>query len=161
MQNEASEPQSHRDSKAYDTNPDERIHLGTREQVAIPVVEESVHTNTRLVETEEVRVRTTVEESVQPIEADLNSVTVNVKRVPVGKVVEAPPAPRTEGNTTIIPVVEERVIVRTEWVLVEEIHVERIRTVEKYESDVPLRRTRVEVERIPLPRPDQSDQSNS
>ena len=53
-----------------------------------------------------------------------------MKRVPVGRVVDAPAAMRTEGEVTIVPVHEERWVLMRELVLVEELHLHRRRSVE-------------------------------
>ncbi len=46
--------------------------------------------------------------------------------MPVGRVVDEAPAARAEGDTTIIPVVEERLVVVKQLFLVEEIHVRHV-----------------------------------
>ena len=60
--------------------------------------------------------------------------------MPVDREVEAAPEIRTDGDVTIIPVVEERIIVAKQLVLKEEIHIRRRRSVETVQIPVSLRR---------------------
>ena len=46
---------------------------------------------------------------------------------------------RQEGDTTVIPVVEERLVVERQVVLKEEIRVTRVRTTERHQEKIPLR----------------------
>jgi stress response protein YsnF len=55
---------------------------------------------------------------------------------------------RTEGDVTILPVVEEVLVVETRLLLKEEIHVRRTATRETVEIPVTLRRQRAVVERV-------------
>ena len=77
---------------------------------------------------------------------------VEVERVPVDRIVDAAPAVRQDGDVTIIPVMEEVLVVEKRLVLKEELHVRRRRTQESVEVPVTLRRERVEVERLPAGR---------
>lgn len=73
---------------------------------------------------------------------------VDVERVPVDIVVDAPPEMRREGDVTIIPVVEERLVVEKRLVLVEEIHIRQRTVFQKERVEAELRKQRVTVERI-------------
>jgi stress response protein YsnF len=66
-----------------------------------------------------------------------------VERVPIGKVVDEPPQVRREGDTIVIPVLEERLLKQV--VLVEEVHVRRRRHTENISEPVTLRRERVDI----------------
>jgi uncharacterized protein (TIGR02271 family) len=57
------------------------------------------------------------------------------------------PSVRLEGSTTIIPVVEEVVVVEKKLVLVEEIHVRRKSSVRTEDIPVTLRSEQAEIER--------------
>ena len=117
-------------------------------QQVIPVVEEEITVGKRTA-TNQVRVHKTVRERLEDIEVDLESQDIVVERVPMpfAQVVEGEVKTRTEGDTTIIPVVEERLIVTKELVLKEEIRITRKRKVETYRDSVSLREEHVEVER--------------
>jgi stress response protein YsnF len=68
--------------------------------------------------------------------------------VPIDKVVDAVPTVRTEGDVTIVPVLEEVLVVETKLVLKEEIHIRHRVETENVEVPVVLRRQRAVVERL-------------
>ena len=70
-----------------------------------------------------------------------------VERVAKHEVVEEAPPTRREGETTIYPVVEERLVLTKELVLVEEIHVTRAVSERRDTQTVVLRRETLQVER--------------
>lgn len=116
---------------------------------SFPVVEEQLSVGKREVDTGvAVRLRKHVEEATVQVPTPVVHHKVDIRRVPIGQVVDAPPAARHEGEVLVIPVSEERVLARTEWVLVEEIHVSPRREVEPGQTPVTLRRERVVVERF-------------
>lgn len=118
------------------------------EELRIPIVQEEAHVFKRAVTTDRVTVRTGAEEHRVVIRDELIRGQVNVARVPVERqVAEAPPV-RTEGDVTIIPVVEERLVVEKRLFLVEELHLTREQALEPVEVPATLRRTRVDIERI-------------
>ena len=118
-----------------------------KEGGTIPVVEERLVVGARLEETGVVRVRKETVERPETVRLDTVRETVEVERVPVGRVVEAPPVVRQEGDVTIVPVLEERTFVETRLVLVEEIRITLRRETTTEERTVILRRDEVTVER--------------
>lgn len=112
-----------------------------------PVIEEDARIAKRAVERERVTVRTTAEEKQVVVRDHLTLEEVEVVRVPVDREVAERPATRTEGAVTIIPIVEERLVVEKRLVLVEELHLHRRTRQEDVAVPVTLRRTRVEVAR--------------
>jgi uncharacterized protein (TIGR02271 family) len=121
----------------------------TREDELIPIVEEEVRVDKREVVTGRVRIRTIVETLEETARASLEGETVEVQRVPIDRVVDVAPQVRNEGDVTVIPVVEEVVVVEKRLVLKEELHVRRHRTTESVEVPVTLRKQRAIVERLP------------
>ena len=73
---------------------------------------------------------------------------VEVVRVAVGRQVDAPPPPREEGDTLIIPVLEEVLVVEKRLVLVEELHVSKRRVEERRPQSFTLRKEEVVAERL-------------
>jgi stress response protein YsnF len=112
----------------------------------LPIVEEELRVEKRQVATGKVRVTTKTEVSDEVARATLEGETVEVTRVPVNREVDVAPAVRTEGDVTVIPVVEEIVVVEKRLVLKEEIHLRRTVTREEVEVPVQLRKQRVVVE---------------
>jgi uncharacterized protein (TIGR02271 family) len=95
------------------------------EVAAIPLVEERVSIAKRKVESERLQVSISVNEREERVPVELAHDEVEVERVPRNAAVTEMPSVRHEGNTTIIPVVEEVVVLEKRLVLVEEIHVRR------------------------------------
>lgn len=124
--------------------------MSEREAV-LPIVEERVSVGIRDVVTGRVRVETKTETIVEPIEASLVSEGVEVRRVPVDREVEASPPIRTEGNVTIIPVLEEVLVVEKRLILKEEIHLVRTTASEVQKLEVERRRQQATVSRIDGP----------
>ena len=114
----------------------------------LALAEEFVSIGKRRVVTGRVRVRTQTETVETTAGAELEGETVEVTRVPCDRYVDQAPPVRTEGEVTILPVVEEVLVVEKRLVLKEEIHVRRTATRETVEIPVTLRRERAVVERI-------------
>jgi stress response protein YsnF len=91
-------------------------------ETVLPIVEETLHVDKRLVETGRVRVSlsTSVEEEI--LRETLRTRHAEVERKPVGRTVTEVPRVRQEGDVVIIPVVEEVLVVERRLVLKEEIH---------------------------------------
>jgi stress response protein YsnF len=70
-----------------------------------------------------------------------------VKRVIIDRPVDGPLPVRREGDTIIMPVVEEVAVVEKRMVLKEEIHVTRRRTTEQHDETVTLLREEADVRR--------------
>ncbi len=109
----------------------------------IPVHEESLKVETREHVTGKVRVDLQTETQEQVVERDLDTIYAHVTRVPVGRDLERGaeiPQMRTEEGLTIIPVLEEVLVVETRLRLVEEIHIKQQKTTERVTTPVTLRR---------------------
>ena len=65
--------------------------------------------------------------------------------MPIDREVEAAPAVRTAGDTTVVPVLEEVLVVEKRLVLKEEVRIRRITRSDEVETTVPLRRQRAVV----------------
>ncbi len=120
-----------------------------KSQTAIPLVEERLRVDKRAVETGRVRVRTVVDEHLARVADELESEDVSIERVPVNQEVTAVPPVREEGDTLIVPLVEEVVVVEKRLVVREELRIRRNRRREPIEESVRVRRMRAEVERVP------------
>ena len=115
----------------------------------IPVVAETLVVDKRTVDSGRgVRVHKRIHEDVVVVDETVHSDALDIERVPVGRTVESHPTVRHEGDTMIVPVVEERVVTRVELVLVEEIRITRRRETRPFREEVVLRREDVVVERF-------------
>src|SRR3954470_22218552 len=102
---------------------DEQVHRTdpqNEEQVVIPVIEEDVVAGARPVKTGSVRVDKHVEKRIRRVEAPLLHEDVEVRHVPINKVVSEAPSVRRHGDTIIVPVVEEELVITKRLVLKEE-----------------------------------------
>ena len=120
----------------------------TSETQVVPLLEEEARVEKRQISTGKVRIRTSVEDVEENVRADLESEDVEVTRVPVDRVVNEAPQIRTEGDVTIVPIVEEVLFVEKRLVLKEELHVRRVVSTEAVDVPVTLRKERATVERL-------------
>jgi uncharacterized protein (TIGR02271 family) len=104
--------------------------------MTIPVVEEQMHVDKRWVETERgVRIRKTVTQQEQRIEQPLLREQLDVEHVPVGRLLTDADVPQTryEGDTLVVPVLEEVLVVQKQLRLKEEVRITR----RQYQETVP------------------------
>ena len=116
--------------------------------LVIPIVEEEARIAKRQVASGRVIVKTTVDTEERILKEMLSLETVEVERIPVNRVVDTVPQIRTDGDVTIIPVFEERLVVEKQLVLVEEVRIRRTASVENVEVPITLRKERAAVERL-------------
>ena len=114
----------------------------------ISIVEEQVVLHKRKTLTEGVRVRTTVHEDEAVIDEPVATETVEVERLPLDRWVEGPVPVRQEGDTTIITLLEEVVVVEKRLRATEEVRITRRRDVERHAETVTLRREEAVIERV-------------
>ncbi|MBP2295600.1 DUF2382 domain-containing protein [Azospirillum rugosum] len=117
----------------------------------IPLYDEVLSVGKRAVERGRVRITTEVREREETVEQELDSDSVEVVRVPVGRPVEVAPEPRHEGDVLIIPVVEEELVVTKRLVLREELHIRKRTTRRTERVTETLRSEEASVERLPAP----------
>jgi stress response protein YsnF len=121
-------------------------------EVAIPLAEETVTVSKREVETGRVQVALTTEIETVIARETLRGRRVEVERVPVGRMLaegEAAPVAHEEGDTLVIPIVEETAVVVKRLVVREEVRLRFVPTGRPFEEAVDLRRQHATVERAP------------
>ena len=124
-------------------------HAAEGETVTLPVYQEQLHVDTRLAETGRgVRVHKHVRSHPHRVDQTLWHDELDVRHVPVDRVVSAPPAARYEGDTFIVPVLEEVLVVEKRYRIKEELHITRLRHASRHQQTVPLRAEHVSVERF-------------
>jgi uncharacterized protein (TIGR02271 family) len=123
----------------------------------IPLVQEELHVERRLVETDHVRVRTVVEETPILRTEDLDRGEIDIERVATERPVETVPAPYMDGDTLVVPVVEERLVVEKRLFVVEELRIRQRTVTETVSVTDTLRRTRAVIEREPTPTGEPND----
>ena len=124
----------------------ERLNLRESESVRIPLAAERVVVGTRVRRTGVVRVSTRVERRTTVVDPPLRRQRIEIRRRRVDRFVDRPPEVRREGDTLIVPIVEE--VVTTRLKVVEEVAITVRRSVERRPQRVELRRETAIVERL-------------
>jgi uncharacterized protein (TIGR02271 family) len=116
--------------------------------LVLPVMAEALDVQKRPVETGRVRIHKTVQAREVLVDEPLLREEVIIERVPVNRVVEGPLPVRYEGDTMIISLLEEVLVVDTRLLLTEEVHITTRRTETHTPERVTLRREDVTIERV-------------
>lgn len=117
------------------------------DDVAIPLMEERIVTSKRMVETGRLKVRTVTEERESVVREQLSRAYVDVERVRLDLEVEEAPPVREEDGVTIIPIVEEVLVVVKKLMVTEEVRIRRRQVVEEHVEPVRLRSQQAVIER--------------
>ena len=118
-------------------------------RVVVPVFDELLQVTKRRVERERVQLSTTVHTRNERVDVPLLDEQISIQRVPIGRVVQEATGARQEGDTLIVPVYEEALVVEKRLVLKEEVHVTRTRRERREPQEVMLRREELVVKRVP------------
>ena len=119
----------------------------TEDPRTLNVLHEQVNIDKETVVSGKVVIRKNVHEENEMITVAVSHEEVKIKKVAINKYVDAAPEIRYEGETTIIPVIKEVLIVEKKFLLVEEVHVTKHVVTETREHTVPVRKEEVSVER--------------
>jgi|SRR5579884_3833803 len=117
-----------------------------RDRVVVPVHEERLVPATRDVELGTVRIHKRVEPVPVETAVELASDEVTVERVPVHRPVTTAPDPYYDGETLVVPLVEEVLVTERRLEVREEVRITRRRVTEQVPVRETLRREVVEVE---------------
>ena len=121
---------------------------GAPEDTVVPVLAEEVRVGKKAVPTGAVRVHRKVHEHEETVDVPLLKEHVDVRRVLIEREVDGPLPVRRDGDTTIIPIVEEVLVISKKFMLKEEVHVLRTVREERHHEQVVVRRQEPEIERI-------------
>ncbi len=126
-----------------------KSHLAASATV-VPVIAESVEVEKRQVESGRVRIEKTVQTTDQVVNESLVHEDVEIERVPINQVLAGPVGNRQEGDTLVVPVFKEVLVIEKRLMLVEEVRITRRRTEQPFSQTVPVRTESVAVEREEL-----------
>lgn len=121
------------------------------QQMRFPVMEEAVQIGKRTVDTGRgVRLHKTVSEREEVLDQILRHDELEIERVPVGRVVSEDDIPqvRHEGDTMVVPVLEEVLVVQKQLVVKEELRITRHQRTVVAPRTVSLRSEKIAVERF-------------
>jgi len=116
--------------------------------LVVPVIREEIRVDRQAVEGGGVRVHKRVEEREEVVEQPTFREEVTVERVALGRPLDQAIGSRQEGDTLIIPVLEEMLVVEKRLVLKEEVRITKRRINEVEQARVLLREEHVEIEQL-------------
>ena len=118
---------------------------------AIPLAEEELRVDKREVVTGRTRIRTVTDTTDHLISQELEGERIEVERIAIDTLLPEGadlPRLRVEGNVTILPVLEEVVVVEKRLRLREEVRITRHATLEVTQTPITTRKQRAVVERL-------------
>lgn len=121
---------------------------GDNEQI-LQLHAEQIVIERRHVAGDTVRIATTTRLREHQVSEPLVHQRVEIERVAVGKIVDAIPSVREEGDVTILPVVEEVLVLERRLVLKEEVRVRLVQVADTHRETVSLREEIAAVTRSP------------
>jgi stress response protein YsnF len=122
-----------------------------QDPIRVPVYQEEAQVDKRIVDTGRgVRIHKIVAEHLYQIDETLTHDELQVSHVPVDRIValDQAPATRYEGDTLVVPVLEEVLVVERRLRIKEEVRITRIRREERHADTVVLKSEQVSVERF-------------
>lgn len=123
--------------------------------ITVPVIEEAVQVDKRIVDQGGWRITKQVETRRETVDEPLRHRSVNVERRPVGRYVDGDlPQPRHEGDVLVLPVVREVFVKRL--LLVEEIRISQTEGTHRDPQEVTLRSETFSIERLEPEPPSES-----
>jgi uncharacterized protein (TIGR02271 family) len=118
------------------------------EPLVLPVIAESVIVQKHTRITGRVQIRKAVHDREELVDEPLLRRTVHVERIPINRVVEGEIPVRYEGDTMIIPVLEEVLVVEKRLMLKEELHITQQQEELRRPQRIVLRTEDITVERL-------------
>jgi uncharacterized protein (TIGR02271 family) len=124
--------------------------LLSKEALSVPVIEEFVEVEKRTVDQSGYRLTKQVETRQETVDELLRNHRVSIERRPVGTQLALAdmPQPHYEGQTLVIPVIEEILVTEKRLILVEEVRITPVETTHRTQQNVELRKEKVEIERL-------------
>ncbi len=127
---------------------EESVKMLEGQSATIPVINEQLVVEKEIVETGRVRITKSVNKNEELVNIPVNHEEVNVERVAVNQIIESPPeAIRYEGDTMIIPVLKEVLVIEKKLLLIEELHITKRSVQTNEEQKVTLRQEEINIER--------------
>ena len=131
-------------TSATQTNRAERF--ATEESLTVPLAEEELIARTRERQIGSVRIDKRVETQPAQVTTEVGHEEVTVERVTHNTPIDATPESRFEGDTLIIPVVEEVLVTEKRLILREEVHIRRQWVTEQVTVEDTVRREVLEID---------------
>jgi uncharacterized protein (TIGR02271 family) len=130
-----------------DLNARQTTTMAAGETVVLPVVAEELEVGKQTITTGVVRVRKLVHEREEMVDEPLLREEVQVERIPINQVIDQPVPVRHEGDTLVVPILEEVLVIEKRLMLKEELRIRKHKTEFHASQSVTLRSEEVIVER--------------
>jgi uncharacterized protein (TIGR02271 family) len=121
-----------------------------REQAekVVPVIQEELDIGKRTVESGRIRVNKRIETTESLIDEPLLQQGYDIQRTAVNRIIDDIPKPRYDGDTLVLPILEEVLVVEKRLILREEVRITPVREEVRDPQTHTVRREHVEVERV-------------
>lgn len=126
----------------------EAQNVNVGDKLVVPILAEQIRVAREQVQTGAVRVHKTVRETVETVDEPVIAEDLHVERVAVNRFVTETPAVRYEGDTMIVPLLEEVIVVEKRLVLREEVRISKSRETVHRPQQITLRREEANVEDV-------------
>jgi uncharacterized protein (TIGR02271 family) len=127
----------------------EHSSANSTENTKLTLFAEELIVGKEAVETGRVRVSKQTHTREVAIDEDLVKESAEIETIPIGRQIFEMPSIRHEGETTIVPIVEEILHTERRLILKEEVRITRRRTTEQFHDRVMLRQQEAVVTRVP------------
>ena len=121
---------------------------GMEDAKTLRLFAEELSVGKETVETGRLRVSKQTHTREAVVDEDLFRERAEIERVPIGRQVFEMPPVRQEGETTIVPIVEEVIYTERRLMLKEELRISRRRTTEHFQETVTLRYQEAVISRV-------------
>jgi uncharacterized protein (TIGR02271 family) len=119
-----------------------------QDHIVVPLHAEEVSIAKKRIVTGQVKVETVTHRREQLVEELLEHDHVEIERIAVGRQVDKAPEVRQEGDTLIVPILEEIVVVERRLLLKEEVRLRRTREKQPYQERVMVREQEAVITRL-------------
>jgi uncharacterized protein (TIGR02271 family) len=126
----------------------ERLSANSTENPNLTLLAEELSVGREAVETGRVRVSTQTHTREVAVDEDLLRESAEIETIPIGRQIFEMPSVRHEGETVIVPIVEEILHTERRLILKEEVRITRRKTTEQFHDRVTLRYQEAVVTRV-------------
>jgi uncharacterized protein (TIGR02271 family) len=114
----------------------------------VPVMQEELDIEKRVVESGRIRINKRIETTESVVDEPLLQHSYDIQRTAVNRIIDDPPTPHYDGDTLVLPVIEEVLVVEKRLILREEVRITPKREEVRDPQTHTVRREHVEVERV-------------
>jgi uncharacterized protein (TIGR02271 family) len=127
----------------------ERLPANSTEDPKLTLLAEELTVGKEAVETGRVRVSKQTHTREVAVDEDLLRESAEVETIPIGRQISEMPSIRHEGETIVVPIVEEILHTERRLILKEEVRITKRKTTEQFHDRVTLRYQEAVVTRVP------------